>query len=171
MVVYDSARIRPPDLFRSRIASGIRLARALQRRRDCLPRGHNHLHIDALDGNFVAGLHHQVLAFGHDVHVRLHALDREIVQLHIFAVVHESYDGNLRRQRRDSAHVVAIVVRHHHIVDLLHTDGLAGFKDAGRIAVARDTGVDNHSLARGRNKQRRLRPFQIDDIHVERLGR
>ena len=102
-------------------------------------------------------------------------LVREIVILNVLAVVHERHDGHALRHRGNAAHVVAIVVRHDHIVDLLNTGGLAGFHDAVRIAAvtlgSRNTGVDKHTLSGGRNQQRCLGSFNIDDIHVERLGR
>ena len=149
---------------------GIRLARPLQRLRDGLPRRHHHQRVEALDRNPVAGLHDEALGLGREGHVRVHVLDISgIVQLNVRAVVHEGYDGHALRQRGNAAHVVAIVVRHHHIIDLLDAEGLAGFHDAVRLAAA--ASVDNHTLSGGRNQQERLPSFNIDDIHVERLGR
>ena len=56
-----------------------------------------------------------------------------------------------------------------YVIDLLNTEGLTGFHDAVHFAAA--ASVDHHALAGGRNQQKRLPAFHIDDIHVERLGR
>jgi len=101
-----------------------------------------------LDRNPVAGLHGEALGLGREGHVRVHILEISgIVQLDVRAVVHEGHDGHALRQHRNAPHVVAIVVRHHHIIDLPDAQGLTGFHDAVRLTAA--AGVDNHTLSGG----------------------
>ena len=100
-------------------------------------------------------------------------LRRALALLHRRAVIDEGANRHARRQRRDAADVIGVVVRHDEVVDprqpgLLHRRRDAIGVAAVEAGVAR---VDQQRLARRRDNQRRLAAFDVDEVDVERLSR
>jgi len=79
-----------------------------------------------------------------------------------------------RRELGKPAVMIAVPVRDDHVIDLRDARIFRGLDDASCVArcthaaVAR---VDEQRLARGRYEERRVAPFDVDDIDLERLRR
>src|SRR5207253_6163449 len=101
--------------------------------------------------NGIAGFCYDVLGVleGLDI-VRVVFLDHPRV-LHIRSVIDERADLHTIGELRRTADMVAMIVRNHHIVELLDFSGLSGLYDPLGIAPieAAETGVDQHRLAGG----------------------
>ena len=100
------------------------------------------------------------------------------------AVIDEGADREQLRQLGHAADVVAVEVGDEQVVDPRHTGELRDLEDALWIARpggvaglgikpagARKPGVDEQRLPGGRNEQRGLAPFDVDEVDVEGPGR
>ena len=85
-------------------------------------------------------------------------------------VIDEGPDRNPLRQLLQSADVIDVVVRRDQVVDL--RDAGVGDRQHEPIGVASAgvAGVNERRLPGGRDEQRRLPPFGVDDVDLQRLG-
>ena len=84
---------------------------------------------------------------------------------------------------RRVAGVIPVKVRDHHVVEHVHIRQLQHRHDAVRVArdarsvrfrgqralIARKSRVHQHRLSRGRNEQRGLPAFRVQEINIQRL--
>ena len=118
---------------------------------------------------FVAGGDHSMRASGDGFLVRLGIF---AVVFDAGAVVEEIRHRQALQQVGDAAHVVLVEVGDEQRVDFLDAGGFGGGGDAIGVApaIAGVSGVDQQRLAGGRDDQRGLASFDIDEINVQRLG-
>ena len=150
----------------------IGLAGAGERHADQVAVGGKHRHVQTLDGNGVAGFRQDVLALVALVDVGVVENIGIFAVLVIGAVVHEVHDRELFGELGHSAHVVGVVVGDHQVIDLLHARGLGRRGDAIGIAVVvpRPAGIDQHGFTGGRDQQRGLASFDVDEVDFQVPG-
>ena len=137
-------------------------------------RGHD-AHVDAGQRDAIPGLGDGVLRLR--VQRRVVLLQERIgvgVRLHVRPVIDVVLDRDPVRELRQGAEVIAVVVREHEVVDLFQTRVLHRRHDPLRVADGAGsavTGVYQQGFAGRGHEQRRVAPFDVDDVDVERLGR
>ena len=131
-------------------------------------RGGEHRDVQTLDGDLFARRNHLVRSPG----------DGFLVRARVFAagvdarpVVEESSHRQPLQQVRNAAHMILVEMRDQQRVDFFDAGCFRRRRDANGVAsaVARITGVDEQGLTGGRNHQRGLASFDIDEVNIERL--
>ena len=81
--------------------------------------------------------------------------------------------GSFSDELHDSACVIGVKVRRDQVVDALHARVLRGGGDAGGIAaiLPAPAAIDQHRFAAGRNHERRLSAFYINEVDFQVPGR
>ena len=99
------------------------------------------------------------------------------------AMIDKMANGNAMREFRRVPDVVSVKVRDHHVIEDAHIRRLQHRHDAVRVArdawsvrlrgrhalIARKSRVHQHRLSRGRNEQRGLPAFRVQEINIQRL--
>jgi hypothetical protein len=92
-----------------------------------------------------------------------------VIELAIWAVIDECADGNTSDQLRNSAHMILVVMREQHIVDL-RKSGLPGSRDDA-VCVASiivlPTCIDEKRLSRSRYEKCRLAALDVDEVNLQ----
>ena len=99
------------------------------------------------------------------------ALAAGAVPLCGWTVIIEALNRHSLRELGKPADVIAVIVRQHEVVDLLHACIFEREHDAIGIASSRITDVDEQRLTRRSHEQGCLAALGIDVIDLQRFGR
>ena len=166
------------DVFRlcrgARRVGPARTGRAGERRLQHVASGRHNSPVESLDRHRVARLDDEVFGFGPQLRVRRleswHLLPeiRHDRTLDGRTVIDEGADRNILDELLKAADVIDVVMGRDQVIDALHASRGEHFFQAIKVPRSGTAAVDQHRFAGGRDPQRGLSAFGIDNVDLQR---